>query len=385
MRKLVFAGVVLGLGCATAPAALAGDTAGSMSSGAVYGATGHQGGMGRPGGWSRPGMPSRPRGMWGNRVNGRWSAGWNAPGGWNAYRRPATGFVLPAYWINPSYYIGDYGAFGLPAPAVGYGWSRYYDDAVLTDRYGRVVDMRPGYDWDRYGGYDDSDAGYDADYAREERHDDRTGNTVAGAIVGGLIGGVAGNAIAGHGDKTFGTIVGAGVGAAAGGAIGSAASRPNHREGYADDYGYGYDGPAYAGDPRRFPPPPKPGRHKGKQRATYDGTWDGTWYGRDGSTYSGTYEGQYNGSVPRVGYYAQNGYSQDGYAQSGYGYVQQGYAIPGNYYMATTNYFDTAEPIVTETTVVTEETIYASAAKRVYKPRVHRARARPCSCSCYCR
>jgi Ni/Co efflux regulator RcnB len=119
---------------------------------------------------------------WGHRIDGRWSAGHQAPGGWAGYRRPVTGFILPGYWMQPPYYISRYDAFGLPAPTAGYGWSRYYDDAVMTDRYGRVHDSRVGYDWDRYGG-------------------------------------LIGSAIAGPGNRTGGAILGAGLGAIAGGVI----------------------------------------------------------------------------------------------------------------------------------------------------------------------
>ncbi|HKY80384.1 MAG TPA: RcnB family protein [Sphingobium sp.] len=86
---------------------------------------------------------------WGPRFQGRWFAGWRAPGGWAGYRPLVVGHVLPSYWSVPGYRIGNYGAYGLPAPAEGYGWSRYYDDAVLTDRDGRVRDHRSGIDWDR--------------------------------------------------------------------------------------------------------------------------------------------------------------------------------------------------------------------------------------------
>lgn len=105
---------------------------------------------------------------WGPRYKGRWYAGWRAPGGWSAYRRPVVGYVLPRYWISPGYYIANYGAYGLPAPAYGYGWSRYYDDAVMTDRYGRVTDYRSDIDWDRYeGGY-----GPDENHAENSRPGD---------------------------------------------------------------------------------------------------------------------------------------------------------------------------------------------------------------------
>lgn len=85
---------------------------------------------------------------WGPRFQGRWFAGWQAPGSWAAYRRPVGGYVLPAYWMNPGYRIGNYGAYGLPAPADGYGWSRYYDDAVMVDGHGQIKDHRSGIDWD---------------------------------------------------------------------------------------------------------------------------------------------------------------------------------------------------------------------------------------------
>lgn len=126
---------------------------------------------GRPpqGGWkpTRPGnwQPARP-GRWGQRIDGRWSAGWKAPGGWNAYRRPVRGWTLPSYWIGSGFWINDWSSWGLSRPASGYDWVRYYDDAVLIDRRGKVWDSVSGLDWDRDGhGYDedDRDDGYYAD------------------------------------------------------------------------------------------------------------------------------------------------------------------------------------------------------------------------------
>ena len=74
----------------------------------------------------------------------------------NGYRKPYRGFRLPQTYIQPSYFIGNFGYYGLRQPSFGYGWSRYYDDAVLTDRYGVVQDARYNVDWDRYNqGYDD--------------------------------------------------------------------------------------------------------------------------------------------------------------------------------------------------------------------------------------
>lgn len=84
----------------------------------------------------------------GHMIGGRWRGGFFAPGGWSAWQPPVVGFVLPAYWVQRAFYIPDYRAYGLPVPAQGYGWSRYYDDAVLTDRYGRVFESRRGVHWD---------------------------------------------------------------------------------------------------------------------------------------------------------------------------------------------------------------------------------------------
>jgi Ni/Co efflux regulator RcnB len=151
-------------------------------------------------------------------INGRWAGGYQAPGGWAAYRRPAVGFVLPGYWMQPAYYIADYDWYGLPAPAAGYGWSRYYDDAVLTDRYGNVQDVRVGYDWDRRGDY--------APGPRDLRDGRRSngGRALGGAAIGGVTGGLLGSAIAGPGGRVGGAILGAGIGAIAGAVLGEATS-----------------------------------------------------------------------------------------------------------------------------------------------------------------
>jgi Ni/Co efflux regulator RcnB len=98
----------------------------------------------------RPGGGHR----WGHRMGGRWHAGHFAPGGWGGYRIPYRGFSLPTYWIQPTYRIVNYPVYGLYQPQQGYGWSRYYDDAVLMDNRGTVQDYRSGIAWDRMeGGY----------------------------------------------------------------------------------------------------------------------------------------------------------------------------------------------------------------------------------------
>ncbi len=395
MRKLVLASLIAGLGGIAAPAVQAKDVSdlamatSVMNQGATYAASN---GM-------RQGVPTgSPHAAWGTRVNGRWSAGWNAPGGWNGYRRPVAGFALPGYWINPSYYIADYRGYGLPAPAYGYGWSRYYDDAVLTDRYGRVSDVRYGYDWDRFGGYDDG--AYDGRAYDGRRNSD---GTVTGAVVGGVAGGVAGNLIAGRGNRLAGTIVGAGVGAIAGGAIGSASDRRRgERADYrADERGYaplpyeggngGYPAPYY-GAPRGGEPypysegvPSLNGRPVG-----YDGQWVGTWYGNDGRVYSGTYDGRFDGKAK--GKYKRQAY-QPAYRPGpppvqGYSYGSYGYDASAGYGASSYAYesLDYVEPTVTTTTVTTEETTYATVRKAYHKPVVRKTRPRPrvvcCPCGC---
>lgn len=217
---------------------------------------------------------------WGQRHNGRWIGGWRAPGGWAAYRRPARGFYVPRYWVAPSFYVGNWGGYGLPQPSYGLGWSRYYDDAVLIDGNGYVYDSRSGVDWDRNGGgyYE---GGRDDDGRGYERRDDGVG----GALLGGAVGAIAGNRIAGRGNRTEGTLIGAGVGALAGLAIDKAEDR-DRRGGpsgpavpypYADgapDYDYGYV----------------------DDRVTdgrYSGSWSGTWQAPD--RYEGTWTGSYEG------------------------------------------------------------------------------------------
>lgn len=102
---------------------------------------------------------------WGGRSGGRWIGGVQAPGGWNAYRRPGRGFNLPGYWIAPSFFIGNFASYGLAPPPFGYHWSRYYDDAVLIDDRGQVYDSVQGIGWDGDGGGDvDHGPGYGAPY-----------------------------------------------------------------------------------------------------------------------------------------------------------------------------------------------------------------------------
>lgn len=107
-------------------------------------------------------------------------------GNQRGYKRPHRGFRLPRTFIQPSFFIANYGNYGLRRPTAGYGWSRYYNDAVLTDRRGVVYDSVNNLDWDRYNqGYND---GYQAGKATYDNsvlmNDDQVVATPSGAYGG---------------------------------------------------------------------------------------------------------------------------------------------------------------------------------------------------------
>ena len=223
------------------------------------------------------------------------------PVGAPAYVRPFRGFILPRVWIAPTYYISNWRGYGLPRPAQGFGWSRYYDDAVLTDRSGRVYDSVQGVNWqaaqsstapaalqsyspdyDPYN-YDDSlllgndevvegthwaatpadvpGADFDTSAPPPQAYsqmDDRAfleacrrDSGLGGAAIGAAAGGLAGNRIAGRGNRTGGTLIGAGVGALAGMVIDKAEDRERCKRLLAAQNATGYG--------TSFPAPPAPG------------------------------------------------------------------------------------------------------------------------------
>jgi Nickel/cobalt transporter regulator len=129
-----------------------------------HGGHGPMPGMGNGGHGPRPGMPM---------VMGHGPRpGFHGIPRTDIYRRPFRGFILPSYWVQPTFYVSNWGNYGLRAPSNGYNWSRYYDDAVLTDRRGYVYDYQPGVQWNGNGGNYVPAGGYrQPDYAPAIRPD----------------------------------------------------------------------------------------------------------------------------------------------------------------------------------------------------------------------
>jgi Ni/Co efflux regulator RcnB len=67
------------------------------------------------------------------------------------HRRLQRGFAINPFWFGSQFHINNWQAYGFANPGVDQRWVRYYDDAYLIDRGGRVVDTRYGLDWDQYG------------------------------------------------------------------------------------------------------------------------------------------------------------------------------------------------------------------------------------------
>jgi Ni/Co efflux regulator RcnB len=69
------------------------------------------------------------------------------------------GHRVPGQWLHPRFHIRDFGRYGLYQPMWGGRWIRYYDDALLVDPYGQVIDGQWGMAWDEYA--DDWRRGHD--------------------------------------------------------------------------------------------------------------------------------------------------------------------------------------------------------------------------------
>ena len=103
-------------------------------------------------------------------------------GGGNYPHRLQRGYFVPPFWFGNQFYINNWQGYGFYAPGEDQRWIRYYDDAYLIDRGGRIIDSREGLDWDRYGDDWDMEDGIPAyrgsrdyvpdedDYAWNDRH-----------------------------------------------------------------------------------------------------------------------------------------------------------------------------------------------------------------------
>lgn len=136
--------------------------------------------------------------------------------------RPTYGFQLPEEWMSDEYAV-DYRQYRLDRPARGFGWSRYRDDIVLTDQWGRVYDVAGEHD-------------------RGRAYRERETEGLAGGVAGAAAGAVAGNIIAGAGSRLAGSLIGGGVGALAGLAVERAISRNRQRGPRYDDRAHEHDG-----------------------------------------------------------------------------------------------------------------------------------------------
>jgi hypothetical protein len=156
MRALgIMAGAaILALAPQAASAQAPGATAGvPMQGGSAWGHGAPMGGGMMPGG---PGYGAPPMGHMGP-LPGAWHG--SPPPRWNGggnYRRPIRGWKVPGRFRDRSFFVADWRGWGLGEPGPGMVWIRYYDDALLVDGDGRVVDCRYGVNWDagyQGGGY----------------------------------------------------------------------------------------------------------------------------------------------------------------------------------------------------------------------------------------
>lgn len=67
------------------------------------------------------------------------------------HHRMNRGFVIHPFWFGSQFHINNWQMYGFADPGADGRWVRYYDDAYLIGRDGRVRDTRYGMDWDRYG------------------------------------------------------------------------------------------------------------------------------------------------------------------------------------------------------------------------------------------
>lgn len=128
-------------------ATLVAGAAQAQTAGAPIGTPTQQGSWGQ-GGWQAgaPGATVAPQ------------PGYAAQTAWHDsprgdFHRTRPGGKMPRPYLDPMYAVSDWQGWGLSQPGPGMHWLRYYNDAVLVDSRGRVVDTRYDFDWNHPRGY----------------------------------------------------------------------------------------------------------------------------------------------------------------------------------------------------------------------------------------
>jgi len=94
-----------------------------------------------PGPGPGPGPHGAPFVYHGHPFNPVHAAPFAYPAGWG-YRRWGIGMALPALFLVPAYYYGEWAALGLAPPEPGFQWVRYGPDLLLVNvTTGQVVDV----------------------------------------------------------------------------------------------------------------------------------------------------------------------------------------------------------------------------------------------------
>ncbi len=152
LSGLATAGLLMTGAPASASQGIASPKASKASTGLVSTFEGRKAGSGhlQPGvGIARPNMHHMGGMKPGGHLTGfRPRPGYHGIPRTDVYRRPFQGFLLPRYWVQPTFFVSNFRNYGLSAPMPGYNWTRYYDDAVLADSRGYVQDYRSGINWD---------------------------------------------------------------------------------------------------------------------------------------------------------------------------------------------------------------------------------------------